>query len=111
MFQAIIRNLVLNAVKFTPKNGTIQIHASEDLNDIIVTVNDSGIGMNPKIIEDLFKIDKKNNRSGTENELSTGLGLILCKEFIDKHNGKIWVESEEGKGSTFYISLPKKKTV
>ena len=109
MFQAIIRNLVLNAVKFTPKNGTIEIHASEDINNIIVTVKDSGIGMNPKIIEDLFKIDKKNNRSGTDNELSTGLGLILCKEFIDKHNGKIWVESEEGKGSTFYISLPKKK--
>lgn len=111
MFQAIIRNLVLNAVKFTKKNGTIHIQASEDVNDIIITVKDSGIGMNPKIIEDLFKIDKKNNRTGTENELSTGLGLLLCKEFIDKHNGKIWVESEEGKGSTFYISLPKKKIV
>jgi signal transduction histidine kinase len=109
MFQAVIRNVVLNGIKFTPKKGTILIQASEDLENLIFSVKDSGIGMNQKMIDDLFKIDAKNNRIGTENELSTGLGLILCKEFIDKHNGQIWVESEVGIGSTFNISIPKSK--
>lgn len=107
MFQAIIRNIVLNAIKFTHKKGTIYIKAIEELNNIIITVKDTGIGMSPKIINNLFKIDVKNNRIGTEDEPSTGLGLILCKEFIEKHNGKIWTESEEGNGSTFFISFPK----
>jgi signal transduction histidine kinase len=108
MFQAVIRNLVSNATKFTPKKGTIQIYTSEDSTNITILIKDSGIGMSPKIIEDLFKIDTRNNRIGTDNEQSTGLGLMLCKEFIDKHDGKIWAESEEGMGSTFYVSLPKK---
>jgi signal transduction histidine kinase/tetratricopeptide (TPR) repeat protein len=110
MFQAVIRNIVLNAIKFTPKKGTIQIYASEDSSNITITIKDSGIGMSQNLINDLFKLDTKSNRIGTENEPSTGLGLILCKEFIDKHNGKIWVESEEGNGSTFFISLPKLET-
>nr|WP_315202358.1 tetratricopeptide repeat-containing sensor histidine kinase [uncultured Flavobacterium sp.] len=108
MFQAIIRNIVLNAIKFTQKKGTILIHALENQTDIIITIKDSGIGMHQDLINDLFKIDTKNNRLGTENEPSTGLGLILCKEFIEKHKGKIWVESEVGNGSTFHISFPKK---
>ncbi|PKB15628.1 tetratricopeptide repeat-containing sensor histidine kinase [Flavobacterium sp. 5] len=107
MFQAIIRNIVLNAIKFTQKKGAVYIHAFENSTDITITIKDSGIGMHQDIINDLFKIDTKNNRIGTENEPSTGLGLILCKEFIEKHNGQIWVESEEGKGSTFYIRFPK----
>ncbi len=109
MFQAIIRNTVLNAIKFTPKKGTIDIHAIETPADITITVKDTGIGMNQDLIDDLFKIDTKNNRIGTENEPSTGLGLILCKEFIEKHKGRIWVESEEGKGSAFHFSFPKKQ--
>ena len=107
MFQAIIRNVVLNAIKFTPKKGTIDIQARQKNSNIIITVKDTGIGMCQKTINDLFKIDIKNNRVGTDNEPSTGLGLVLCKEFIEKHDGEIWAESEEGNGSTFYISFPK----
>lgn len=109
MFQAIIRNIVLNAIKFTQKKGTIHIHALDNHSDIIIKIKDSGIGMNQDLINDLFKIDTRNNRIGTEKEPSTGLGLILCKEFIEKHKGKIWVESEEGNGSTFHISFPKRQ--
>ncbi|WP_255411040.1 sensor histidine kinase KdpD [Flavobacterium sp. 1] len=109
MFQAVIRNIVLNAIKFTPKKGTIHIHALENPENITITIKDSGIGMHQDLIDDLFKIDTKNNRVGTENEPSTGLGLILCKEFVEKHKGQIWAESEEGKGSTFHISFPKKQ--
>ena len=109
MFQAIIRNIVLNAIKFTQKEGTIHIHAIDNHSDITITIKDSGIGMHQDLINDLFKIDTKNNRIGTENEPSTGLGLILCKEFIEKHKGQIWVESEEGNGSVFHISFPKKQ--
>jgi len=73
---------------------------------IEVSVTDTGIGMNSEMVENLFRINYKTNRKGTDDEPSTGLGLILCKEFIEKHKGEIWVESEEGKGSTFYFSLP-----
>ncbi|WP_348800319.1 tetratricopeptide repeat-containing sensor histidine kinase [Flavobacterium adhaerens] len=110
MFQAIIRNIVLNAIKFTRKNGSIIIQTKEDSVNTIITIKDSGIGMHQNLINDLFKINTKINRMGTENEPSTGLGLILCKEFIDKHKGLIWVESEEENGSTFFISFPKKRT-
>jgi signal transduction histidine kinase/lipopolysaccharide biosynthesis regulator YciM len=109
MFQAIIRNIVMNAIKFTNKKGQIDIQAKEELKSTIISIKDTGIGMSSKIVEDLFKLDVQNNRFGTEEEPSTGLGLILCKEFIEKHKGKIWVESEEGKGSTFFISFPKKQ--
>jgi signal transduction histidine kinase len=108
MFQAILRNIVLNAIKFTSKNGVIDIYAKENLTDILITVKDTGIGMCPKIVEDLFKLDVQNNRLGTEEEPSTGLGLILCKEFIEIHKGRICVESVEGKGSAFHISFPNK---
>lgn len=108
MFQALIRNIVMNAIKFTPKKGRIDICTKENLTDTIICIKDSGIGMNPKILHNLFKLGIQNNRIGTEEEPSTGLGLILCKEYIEKHKGKIWAESIEGKGSTFYISFPKK---
>nr|WP_315256947.1 tetratricopeptide repeat-containing sensor histidine kinase [uncultured Flavobacterium sp.] len=111
MFQAVIRNIVLNAIKFTPKKGRINIHAFEHSTKVTITIKDSGIGMHQDLINDLFKTDTKNNRVGTENEPSTGLGLVLCKEFVEKHKGHIWAESEEGKGSTFHISFPKKQNV
>lgn len=109
MFQAIIRNVILNAIKFTARKGNIQIEALENQTDTIIAIKDSGIGMDQELIDGLFKIDTKNNRNGTENEPSNGLGLILCKEFVEKHKGSIWAESEVGKGSTFYISFPKKQ--
>jgi K+-sensing histidine kinase KdpD len=72
----------------------------------IFSVKDTGIGMNKSILDSLFRIDVNINRPGTEGEPSTGLGLILCKEFVEKHGGKIWAESTEGEGSTFSFELP-----
>jgi signal transduction histidine kinase len=106
LLQAVIRNILSNAVKFTPKGGVITIQGKEDDTNTTIAIKDSGIGMNAKMIENLFQLDVKTNRKGTEDEASSGLGLILCKEFVEKHGGKIWVESEENIGSTFYFSLP-----
>jgi len=106
MLQTILRNFVSNAVKFTPKRGKISVSA-KTIDDKIVemAIKDTGIGMSHEMVENLFRPDIKMNRKGTEGEPSTGLGLLLCKEFIEKQNGKIWVESEEGKGSTFHLTL------
>jgi signal transduction histidine kinase len=109
IFQTIIRNLISNAVKFTPRDGKIDVFAKAFADKSVeISIKDTGIGMSNDIIENLFKIGLQTNRRGTENEPSTGLGLLLCKEFVEKHNGKIRVESEEGKGSTFYFSPPYK---
>ncbi|MEI6089146.1 MAG: PAS domain S-box protein [bacterium] len=111
MIQTIIRNLVSNAVKFTPKGGQITISAKySDDQSVEISIKDTGIGMSPKILNNLFLSDVNTNRKGTEGELSTGLGLMLCKEFIEKHGGKLCVESEVGKGSNFYFILKTKKT-
>ena len=107
MFESILRNLVFNAVKFTPKGGSISIAATPiPGNSVEISIMDTGIGMSTKMIGNLFHLDEQTNRKGTEDEPSTGLGLIICKDFIEKHNGKLWVESEEGKGSIFYFTLP-----
>jgi PAS domain S-box-containing protein len=107
MLQTVIRNLISNAVKFTYKGGRVILSAKADTNNsIVVSIRDTGIGMSQTIIENLFRIDVQTNRNGTEGEPSTGLGLLLCKEFIEKHGGKIWVESEVGEGSTFSFSIP-----
>ena len=107
MFESIIRNLVFNAIKFTPQEGRIAITAkSSDNNWVEISVKDSGIGMNQEMVANLFQVDTNTSRKGTNNEPSTGFGLIICKDFIEKHGGKIWVESEEGKGSTFYFTIP-----
>lgn len=107
MLQTILRNIVSNAVKFTPKRGKISV-SSKTIDDKIVeiAISDSGIGMSPEMVDNLFRLDVQMNRKGTEGEPSTGLGLLLCKEFIEKQEGKIWVESKKGKGSTFYFTLP-----
>ncbi|MEI7501609.1 MAG: PAS domain-containing sensor histidine kinase, partial [Bacteroidota bacterium] len=102
ILQTVIRNLVSNAVKFTPKGGKVTIAAkSVPDHSVEISVIDTGIGMNPEMIADLFRLDVQTNRRGTENEPSSGLGLLICKDFVEKHGGKLWVESEEGKGSTF----------
>ncbi len=106
MLQAIIRNLVSNALKFTSKGGKITISAQSLEDDgIEVSIQDTGIGMNPDLLSKLFRIDEKISRKGTNDEPSTGLGLILCKEFVEKHQGMIRVESEVGKGSIFYFTI------
>jgi two-component system, sensor histidine kinase and response regulator len=109
MLETIVRNLVSNAIKFTPKSGEIGISAAAlPDNTIEIKIRDSGIGMSQELMNKLFLLTEKTSRKGTEGEPSTGLGLLLCKEFIEKYNGKIWVESAEGKGSTFSFTLPDK---
>lgn len=108
MLATIIRNLVSNSIKFTNPGGEVKISASLNKDILLVTIADNGIGLNQKKLNDIFRIDKNTSTKGTLNEYGTGLGLILCKEFVEKHNGKIWVESEPEKGSTFYFTLHSK---
>lgn len=107
MTDTILRNLISNAIKFTQKNGTITIYSKETNDSVEISVKDTGIGMDPKRIESLFKVDEQHSLRGTEDEPGTGLGLILCKEFAEANNGKIRVESSLGIGTTFTFSLPK----
>lgn len=110
MLQAILRNLVSNAIKFTPRGGKITVSASVTGNDAVeISVKDSGIGMSPAIRDNLFRLDVETNRKGTEDEPSSGLGLILVKEFVEKHGGKIRIESTEGQGSNFKFTIPLRK--
>lgn len=106
MIRTIVRNLVSNAIKFTHKNGKVEVNAVVYKNHLEISVSDNGVGMSNDIMSKLFKIDANLTSRGTENERGTGLGLFLCKEFVEKHGGKIWAESEEGKGSTFKFLLP-----
>jgi PAS domain S-box-containing protein len=108
MLDTIFRNLITNSIKFTKRGGKITVSAKENDIEIIIQVQDTGIGMNEKILEGLFKMDQKIARPGTERETSTGLGLLLCKEFVELHKGKIWATSEVDKGSSFYFTLTKK---
>jgi len=107
MITTVIRNLLSNAIKFTYEKGSIKISAQDTGKFIEITVADTGVGIEPEDIKKLFRIDADFSTPGTANEKGTGLGLILCKEFIAKNNGDIRVESEIGKGSRFIISLPK----
>lgn len=106
MIKTVLRNLVANAIKFTPRNGTILITAESEQGTTKVSVEDSGVGMSSKAIQQLFKIETKFSTKGTENESGTGLGLILCKEIVEKNQGTIAVDSTEGKGCTFTFTLP-----
>ncbi|MCX6175300.1 MAG: PAS domain S-box protein [Ignavibacteriales bacterium] len=106
MLNTIIRNLLTNALKFTEKGGKVEIIAVKQNGFIEIIVSDTGVGMSESVRKNLFKLDATHSTSGTENEAGTGLGLILCKEFIEKNGGTINVESELGKGSKFIFSLP-----
>ena len=107
MLNGILRNLLTNAVKFTPQGGEISVEARHLGRQWIETsVRDSGIGISPEMCERLFRIDVSTGRPGTEGEPSSGLGLILCKEYVERNGGKIRVESTPGKGSAFYFTLP-----
>jgi signal transduction histidine kinase len=102
----IIRNLMTNAIKFTHANGKITVSAEKKDDFLEISIADTGVGMSSKNLEKIFRIDSKFSSLGTEKEKGTGLGLILCKEFVEKQGGSIWVESEEEKGSTFTFTLP-----
>jgi signal transduction histidine kinase len=106
MINTVLRNLISNAIKFTHNDGAISIYAYKEQQGVVVEVHDNGVGIEPARLETLFQIDKSESTLGTNHEKGTGLGLILCKEFIEKHGGKIWVESEAGSGSTFSFTLP-----
>ncbi len=106
MITTILRNLVSNAIKYTHPGGEILISADITQEGLTVAIRDNGIGINKDLLGKLFRIDENHSTPGTENEKGTGLGLILCKEFTEKHGGKIWVESEVGKGSTFIFTIP-----
>jgi len=108
MINTILRNLVSNAIKFTGLNGKINVNAKVADDSTIVSVSDTGIGLDKEDIEKLFRIDVQFVTKGTAQEAGTGLGLVICKEMIEKHQGKIWVESAKFKGSTFYFSIPQK---
>ncbi len=106
MICTVMRNLVSNAIKYT-QNGKVTVKAEADENNVIIAVTDTGLGINKKNIDQLFQLDTQLSTTGTNNEKGTGLGLILCKAFIEKHEGTIKAESEVGKGTTFTITLPK----
>lgn len=103
----ILRNLISNAIKFTQPEGQVVILVHPKISELIVSVQDSGVGITQENIDKLFRIEVNHSTLGTQNERGTGLGLILCKEFIEKHGGTIWVESEVGKGSKFCFTIPK----
>lgn len=106
MISSVIRNLVSNALKFTYPEGTISIHAERDEKELLVTVTDDGMGMPDETAGNLFCIDRSSSSPGTGNEQGTGLGLLLCKEFIEMHGGKIWAEPAEDQGSVFKFTIP-----
>jgi PAS domain S-box-containing protein len=106
MIATVVRNLVSNALKFAKPGGEIAVYTEEAADSLTICVKDNGIGMSQVDIKKLFSANNPITSLGTNNEKGTGLGLILCKDFVEKHGGKIWAESEKDQGSTFYVSLP-----
>jgi len=109
MMESVIKNLIINSIKFTKEEGNISINANFSEDKIIVAIQDNGIGMKPKVLEKLFKSGSEFTTNGTQNEKGTGLGLQICKEFVELNGGQIWAESKFGTGSIFYFSLPANK--
>ncbi|MFW5655973.1 MAG: two-component regulator propeller domain-containing protein [Bacteroidota bacterium] len=108
MMSTVIRNLLNNALKFSHKNTSVLIRVSRyDETFDQISIIDHGIGMPPNVKHGLFKVDKDISQKGTAGEKGTGLGLLICKEFVETHNGRIWVESEENKGATFHFTVPR----
>jgi len=106
MLNTVLRNLISNAIKFSNTNGEIEISAYNKNESCILSVKDNGVGMTKQQLDSLFNIAEVETTPGTYNETGSGLGLILCKEFVEKHHGKIWVESEVNTGSQFSFSIP-----
>ncbi|MGY5354216.1 PAS domain-containing sensor histidine kinase [Wenyingzhuangia sp. IMCC45467] len=106
MLMIILRNLVTNAIKFTNNNGLVNLLSSIEKNYVKITISDNGVGISKEKIDKIFNVNPNKNSVGTANEQGFGLGLLICKEFVEKHKGKIWVESELNKGSLFHFTLP-----
>jgi PAS domain S-box-containing protein len=111
MLKTIIRNLISNALKFTSIGGKVSVKAVSKENSTEISVEDTGTGIKPEDISKIFNLGSSFSKRGTENEKGTGLGLLLCKEFVEKHGGEIWVESEEGKGCTFTFSINRSESL
>ena len=109
MISTVIRNLVSNAIKFSHRKGIIELNSHIHFNNVVVEIKDHGVGISKESQEKLFAIDVKTSTSGTESEQGTGLGLLICREFIEKHLGRLWVESQPNKGSSFFFSIPMKE--
>ncbi len=109
MLHTVLRNLISNAIKYSYPGGNIRIGSEKKENEVILSVSDSGIGIPESQKKRLFHITDGYTINGTSGEKGSGLGLIICKEFVEKHGGRIWVESESGKGTTFYFTLPAEK--
>jgi two-component system, sensor histidine kinase and response regulator len=107
LLKSIIRNLVSNAIKYSKRGDKIVISAEEVAGYTEISVVDTGMGISYENLDKLFKIDEKYSTYGTAKEKGTGLGLLLCKEFVEQHGGHIWAESEEGRGSKFVFTIPK----
>jgi signal transduction histidine kinase len=108
MLDTMLRNLIFNAIKFIYDNGSVKVLAKKNETETILYVEDTGIGIKTENIERLFHLISDFTTPGTNNEKGTGLGLILCKDLIEKHNGEIGVHTKEGLGSTFWLSFPNK---
>lgn len=106
MMATILRNLISNGIKFTPQGGKVSTHARIEQQKLVVSVRDSGVGIPKANLEKIFRVDTDLTTPGTQREKGSGLGLLLCKEFVELHGGEITVESEPGKGSTFYFWVP-----
>ncbi len=108
MLDLIIRNIISNSLKFTEEGGVVKVSVKDDGEDsLVVMIADDGVGISQEQQERLFDTSELYTTRGTANEKGTGLGLKLCKEFVERMNGKIWVESEEGKGSIFKFTIRK----
>jgi len=105
MIKSVLQNILYNAIKFTNIEGNIKIVSTKQKDNVLLKIIDDGIGISEKNVDKLFKLDQNFKNTGTSNEKGTGLGLILCKEFIEKNNGSIQMESELNKGTTVTIVL------
>lgn len=105
MINLVMRNLMMNAIKFSDSGDVVEVSAKLSGEDYVVSVKDNGVGISPDVQKILFEKTSGYSTRGTANEKGTGLGLILCKEFVERNGGKIWLESEQGKGSTFYFTV------
>jgi signal transduction histidine kinase len=106
MLFSVFQNLISNAIKYSRPEGTIELHVREIENQIEIVVSDDGIGMSQETMNRLFKVGEDISNPGTHNEKGSGLGLILCKDFVERHGGSLVVKSEQGKGSQFGIKIP-----
>jgi len=106
MTKTILRNLITNSLKFTPHGGSIEVSSTNQNDETLVMISDTGIGIPNEYVNKLFMLDQKTSTTGTGGEVGTGLGLPLCKDILERNGGRIWVESTFGEGSQFYFTLP-----